>query len=174
MRFKYCKGSSERTAIRLGATHVHRSPLRKFAQTDQTYFQQRRTDLQQLGQDLQSVTSQAAQQDFTTLQSLAQSGPLSGDAFLASGHQQDFTAIGQALQSGNLSAAQQAYSQLESTFNHRVAPPTADSGGSSGSTSTSSSSTSAASPTGSEIVLNLGTLTPGEQIDINIANGANG
>jgi hypothetical protein len=152
-------------------------------QTDQSYFQQRRTDLQQLGQDLQSGNLSAAQQDFTTLQSLGQSGPLSGgNAFAVSARQQDFTAIGQALQSGNLSAAQQAYSQLESTFNHhvRVAPPVADGGGSTGSTSTTSTSPTSTSPTSggapasSEIIVNLGAITPGEQVNINIANGANG
>jgi hypothetical protein len=151
-------------------------------QTDQSYFQQRRTDLQQLGQDLQSGNLSAAQQDFTTLQSLAQSGPLSGgNAFAVSTRQQDFTAIGQALQSGNLSAAQQAYSQLESTFNHhvRVAPPVADGGGSTGAASTSSTSPTTTTPTSgapasSEIIVNLGTITPGEQININVANGSNG
>jgi hypothetical protein len=145
-------------------------------QTAQTYFQQRRTDLQQLGQDLQSGNLSAAQQDFTTLQSLAQSGHLSGgNAFAVSARQQDFTAIGQALQSGNLSSAQQAYSQLESTFNHRVAPPVADGGGSTGSSPTGSTSpTSGGAPASSEIIVNLGTLTPGEQVNINIANGASG
>jgi hypothetical protein len=162
-------------------------------QTDQTYFQQRRTDLQQLGKDLQSGNLSASQQDFTTLQSLGQSGPLSGgNAFAVSARQQDFTAIGQALQSGNLSSAQQAYSQLESTFNHhvRVAPPVADGGGSTGSTTptstsptstsptstspTSTSPTSSGAPASSEIIVNLGAITPGEQVNINIANGANG
>jgi hypothetical protein len=110
-----------------------------------------------------------------------------GNAFAVSARQQDFTAIGQALQSGNLSSAQQAYSQLESTFNHhvRVAPPVADGGGSTGSTTptstsptstspTSTSPTSSGAPASSEIIVNLGAITPGEQVNINIANGANG
>lgn len=141
------------------------------SQSSSSYFQQRRTDLQQLGQDLESGDLSAAQQDFSNLQSLAQSGPLNGDAFVASGRQQDFAAIGQALQSGDLASAQQAYAQLESTFKHgqRVAPPVADSGSPSG-----ASSSSSASPSGSEIVLNLGNMTPGEQINIDITNGANG
>src|SRR5271165_7163206 len=144
------------------------------SQATPSYFQQRRADLQQLGQDLESGNLSAAQQDFSNLQTLAQSGPFGGDAFKLSGRQQDFSALGQALQSGDLSSAQQAYSQLESTFDHRraIPPPTVDGGGLSSTGSPSSSVSS--SPTGSEIVLNLGTLTPGEQIDINISNGANG
>jgi len=83
----------------------------------QTYFQQRQSDLQQLGQDLTSGNLANAQQDYAALQSLGQSGPFtSGDVFASTGREQDFTAVGQALQSGNLSAAQQAFSQLESTF----------------------------------------------------------
>jgi|SRR5271165_565117 len=142
------------------------------SQASPSYFHQRRADLQQLGQDLRSGDLSAAQQDFSNLQTLAQSGPFGGDAFQLSGRQQDFSALGQALQSGDLASAQQAYSQLQSTFDHlkRIPPPTADGAGS----SSAGSSTSSTSPAGSEIVLNLGTLTPGEQISISIASGANG
>jgi hypothetical protein len=137
------------------------------SQVSPDYFQQRRADLQQLGKDLQSGNLSAAQQDFSAIQTLAQSGPFGGDSFKLSNRQQDFAAIGQALQAGDLAGAQAAYSQLQSTFNHkqRVPPPTADPIPASG---------SSAPQSGSEIVLNLGTLTPGEQININIANGANG
>jgi len=84
----------------------------------QTYFQQRNTDVSQLGQDLTSGNLANAQQDFATLTGLGQGGPFAnGDAFGAgSAREQDFTAIGQALQSGNLSAAQQAFSELQSSF----------------------------------------------------------
>ena len=77
----------------------------------QSYFQQRNTDVSQLGQDLTSGNLANAQQDFATLTGLGQGGPFAnGDAFGAgSAREQDFTAIGQALQSGNLSAAQQAF-----------------------------------------------------------------
>ena len=84
----------------------------------QSYFQQRNTDVSQLGQDLTSGNLANAQQDFATLTGLGQGGPFAnGDAFGAgSAREQDFTAIGQALQSGNLSAAQQAFADLQSTF----------------------------------------------------------
>src|ERR1700733_8493189 len=84
----------------------------------QTYFQQRNTDVSQLGQDLTSGNLANAQQDFATLTGLGQGGPFAnGDAFGAgSAREQDFTAIGQALQSGNLSAAQQAFAELQSSF----------------------------------------------------------
>lgn len=87
-----------------------------FSQASSGYFQQRRADMQQLSQDLQSGNLSAAQQDFANIQSLAQNGPFGGDAFKASDRQQDFAAIGQALQSGDISAAQQAFAQLQSTF----------------------------------------------------------
>src|SRR5271163_613446 len=84
----------------------------------QSYFQQRSSDVSQLGQDLSSGNLANAQQDFATLQSLGQGGPnANGDVFASKDQrEQDFNAIGQALQSGNLSAAQQAFAQLESTF----------------------------------------------------------
>jgi len=116
-----------------------------------TFYQQRRADLQQLGQSLQSGDVTGAKQEYAALQTLGQSGPFAnGDTFRLSQRQQDFNAIGQALQSGNTAAAEQAYTQLENTFHHQrqSAPP----------------------PTGTEIVLNLGTPTPGEQITINLGN----
>ncbi len=141
------------------------------------YFQKRRADMQQLGKDLKSGDLAAAQQDFNSIQTLAQGGPLSGgNAFKVSARQQDFTTLGQDLQSGDLAGAQQAYAQLQATFNHRshVATPTA----ADSSTPTSSGSpTAAASPTatgGSEIVLNLGNVTPGEQITIGLSGTASG
>jgi hypothetical protein len=84
----------------------------------QSYFQERSSDVSQLGQDLSSGNLANAQQDFATLQSLGQGGPnANGDVFAAKDQrEQDFNAIGQALQSGNLSAAQQAFAQLESTL----------------------------------------------------------
>jgi len=84
----------------------------------QTYFQQRTSDVTQLGQDLNAGNVAHAPQDFATLQSLGQGGPFaSGDPFApGNAREQDFAAIGQALQSGNLSAAQQAFAQLQNTF----------------------------------------------------------
>lgn len=92
------------------------------------YFQQRKVDLQQLGQDLQSGNVSAAQNDFNAIQTLGQSGPFGGDSFKVSQRQQDFAAVGQALQSGNTAGAQQALTALRQTFNPRNStppPPTA-------------------------------------------------
>jgi len=150
----------------------------------QAYFQQRGSDLQQLGKALQSGDLAGAQQEFSAIQNLGQSGPFaSGNAFRISQREQDFTAIGQALQAGDLAGAQQAFAQLKSTFQHQpsVDPPAVVvnlSGSSSGSSSSGTSGTSAASSTGSasgaEIVLNLGNVTPGEQITIGVSNTGNG
>jgi hypothetical protein len=169
----------------------------------QTYFQSRQSDLQQLGQSLQSGDLAGAQQEFTALQTLGQSGPFAnGNDFKSSQRQQDFNAVGQALQSGNLAGAQQAFAQLQSTFHSQQqqqsnetqpavvvnlsgllppSSPASTAAPSAAAPSTSSSSAvqpaaagSTASAGGSEIVLNLGTVTPGEQISIGISNGADG
>jgi hypothetical protein len=134
------------------------------------YFQQRRADLQQLSQDLESGNLSAAQSDFGSIQTLAQSGPFGGDAFKVSARQQDLTAIGQALQSGDVAGAQQAFAQLQSTFQPQAGQldPPSTAGG------PSSPAGSSSAPTGSEIVINLGALTPGEQVNINLTSGSNG
>jgi hypothetical protein len=107
----------------------------------QAYFQQRGSDVTQLGQDLTSGNLANARQDFATLQSLGQGGPFAnGDVFAPRNQrEQDFAAIGQALQGGNLSAAQQAFAQLESTFHGKG-------GGSDSISSVISGATSAPTP----------------------------
>src|SRR5258708_33858022 len=82
------------------------------------YLHQRRADLRQLSQDLQSGNLAAAQQDFNSIQTLAQGGPFasSGNAFSLSSRQQDFAAIGTALQAGAVTGAQQALTQCQSPF----------------------------------------------------------
>jgi hypothetical protein len=161
----------------------------------QTFFQQRGSDLQQLGQSLKSGDLAGAQKEYAALQALGQNGPFaSGDAFKGSQRQQDLAAIGQALQSGNLAGAQQAFSQLQSTFHRQsnnngnnnnnstpaiiVTLSESAAGASNGtSESTAAGSTAAgsgASTSGTEIILNLGTVTPGEQITIGLSNAGNG
>ena len=86
----------------------------------QAYFQQRGSDVQQLGNDLLSGSIANAQQDFNALLTLGQSGPSAkGDVFESKVREQDFNAIGQALNSGDLAGAQQAFAQLQSTFHHK-------------------------------------------------------
>jgi len=149
----------------------------------QAYFQQRGSDLQQLGQALQSGDLAGAQQEYGAIQSLGQNGPFAnGDAFKVSQRQQDFAAIGQALQSGDLAAAQKAFADLKSTFQHHhsTEPPSAavvNLSGASPASSTASqpaATSSTASGGGTEIVLNLGNVTPGEQITIGVSNSGNG
>lgn len=151
----------------------------------QSFYQQRRSDLQQLGNDLKSGDLTDAQQEYQALQTLGQSGPFAnGDTFALSGREQDFQNIGSALQSGDITAAEQALQQLGQSFKHpgSAAASTASSAASDASTSgasaASDTSTSAAAPTssagGPEIVLNLANMPAGEQITIGLSSGANG
>jgi hypothetical protein len=133
------------------------------------YFHQRRADLQQLSKDLQAGNLTAAQQDYQAIQTLAQGGGFSGNAFKVGPRQQDFAAIGQALQNGDLAGAQQALSHLQSTFDYRhysAPPPAAPPAPSTSPASTGSS--------GAEIVLNLGNAPAGEQITIGLSGSAHG
>ena len=85
----------------------------------ESYFRQHSSDVQQQGKDLQAGDLSAGQQDYTTIQTLGQSGPsVKGVPFQNAAHEQEFTTIGQGLPSGNISTAQQAYKQLQSTFHH--------------------------------------------------------
>jgi hypothetical protein len=157
----------------------------------QTYFQARNSDLQQLGQALQSGDLAGAQQEFSAIQNLGQNGPFAnGNAFKVSQREQDFAAIGQALQAGDLAGAQQAFAQLESTFHHQrrvdpqqaivvnlsvasTAAPAPAPAPAPSSTAPSQPSSTGSAP-GTEIVLNLGNVTPGEQITIGVSNASNG
>ena len=148
-------------------------------QVSPDYFHQRRADLQQLSKDLQAGDLTAAQQDFNAIQTLAQNGPFSGgDAFKVNARQQDFAAVGQALQSGDIAGAQQAFAQLQATFNHRrhlVPPPPAPAPVNAGTAASSSATGTSAAPTGgAEIVLNLGSVPAGEQITIGLNGSASG
>jgi hypothetical protein len=83
----------------------------------QAYRQQRQTDLNQLGQDLQAGNLTAAAQDFTTLTALGENGPnANGQPYQRTDRAQDFQAIGQALQAGDLAGAQSAFASLAGTF----------------------------------------------------------
>jgi hypothetical protein len=161
----------------------------------QTYFQARNSDLKQLGQALQSGDLAGAQQEFSAIQNLGQGGPFAnGNEFRSNQRQEDFNAIGQALQAGDLAGAQQAFAQLTSTtlqhHHSSEAPPSvvvnlslASTAASAPTAAPAPSSTSAPQPAapsstgsapGTEIILNLGNVTPGEQINIGISNGSNG
>ena len=88
-----------------GITSSMFSPLQQFQQ-----------DFQQLGADLQSGNTTAAQSDFVTLQNDLQqisSTSASTSASQSSPLAQAFSQLGQDLQSGNLSAAQKDYATIQ-------------------------------------------------------------
>lgn len=79
----------------------------------QNFYQARQTDVAQLGSDIKSGNLSAAQQDFTTLAALGESGPFSNsEPFSNSTRAQDFNTIGEALQAGDLGRAQTAFAAL--------------------------------------------------------------
>jgi hypothetical protein len=132
----------------------------------QAYRQERQSDLNQLGQDLQAGNLTAAQQDFTVLTNLGAGGPnKNGQPFQNADREQDFQTIGQALQSGNLSLAQSAYASLAGSFgkqdqqaqaavsayNSNAAEIVINLGGAS-----STGASSGAATTTPEVVINLG------------------
>jgi hypothetical protein len=161
----------------------------------QGFYLQRKTDLQQLGQALQSGDLAGAQQDFNALQTLGQSGPFaSAEPFRNTQREQDFAAVGQALQSGDLAGAQTAFAALESTFHSAGAPTNtsssngpavivnlgildpgaAPSGATTNGGSPSGSGSSTSGTSGPEVVINLG-ANPGvpEQLTIDVNNTGN-
>jgi hypothetical protein len=154
-----------------------------YQQTEQ-YFQTRQSDLQQLGQALQSGDLAGAQTAYNNIVQLGQSGPFaSGDPFSRPQREQDFTAIGQAVQSGDLAGAQAAFSTLQSTFQKGAGTQNSSSFGSTSSSgpeiilnlsnnssTRSTPSSASASSSEPEIVLNLGNScgTNAEQITINL------
>jgi len=135
----------------------------------QSYFETRNSDVQQLGQALQSGNLEQAQIAYNNITAVGQGGPFAnGNAFRVPQRQQDFDAIGQALQSGNLAGAQSAFAALKSTFQQG---PVLDPPAPAAPTSSSGSS-------GPEIVLNLsngsGGTAAAEQITINIGQTSGG
>jgi hypothetical protein len=116
----------------------------------QSYFQNRNSDVQQLGQALSSGNLSDAQTAFNNITTLAGGGPFAqGNAFYSQTRDQDFAAIGQALQSGNLADAQQAFAALKATGRNGAPYPTSTTG------SGASTGPVTASGTGPEIVVNL-------------------
>ena len=83
----------------------------------QDFYQQRKADLQQLGEALRSGNADAAQHAYDALVALGQNGPLrNGQTFHRADRAQDFAAIGQALASGDLAGARSSFFALASTL----------------------------------------------------------
>jgi hypothetical protein len=81
----------------------------------QSFYQNRHADLSQLGSALQSGDLNGAQQAYSELAALGQSGPFANsEPFSKSSRAQAFETIGQDLQSGNLAGAQAAFATLTS------------------------------------------------------------
>lgn len=91
----------------------------------QTYFKERRPEIQQLGEDLKSGNVAAAQQDYNNLVALGNNVLHKDNPFLRADRGLDFNAIGGALQNGDLAGAQQAFAALQSTFGQKLTPDAA-------------------------------------------------
>ena len=79
----------------------------------QSFHQNRQSDLQQLGSALKSGDLNGAQQAYTTLAALGESGPFANsEPFSQSSRAQAFNAVGEALQAGDLARAQTAFAAL--------------------------------------------------------------
>jgi outer membrane protein assembly factor BamD (BamD/ComL family) len=91
-----------------------------------TQLQQFQQDFQQLGQDLQSGNTSAAQSDFVTLQNdLQQTSSTSASTSTSTSQSssplaQAFNQLAQDLQSGNLSGAQKDYATIQQDFQSQV------------------------------------------------------
>jgi hypothetical protein len=80
----------------------------------QSFYQNRQSDLKQLGGALQSGDLNGAQQAFNALAALGQDGPFANsEPFSKSNRAQAFEAVGQALQAGDLAGAQAAFATLK-------------------------------------------------------------
>ncbi len=116
----------------------------------QVFYQNRTSDLQQLGSALKNGDLAGAEQAFNTLAQLGEGGPFSNaDPFANSGKAKIFTDLGQALQAGNLTQAQADFVELTSKQSN--------SGGTASSSSTPStivalSTLPQGSPTGPPVV----------------------
>jgi hypothetical protein len=130
-KLRQTQGNGNNNAQHFPAFIVNISATQKSAATDaaatdrifqqrEDFRQQRKIEIQQLGQALQSGDGDAAQQAYDALVALGQNGPLqNGQTFHRADRAQDFAAIGQALQSGDLAGAKQAFTDLANTFGHR-------------------------------------------------------
>jgi hypothetical protein len=134
-KLRQTQGNGNNNAQHFPAFIVNISATQNSAATDaaatdrifqqrEDFRQQRKTEIQQLGQAPQSGDADAAQQAYGVLVALGQNGPLrNGQTFERADRTQDFAAIGRALQSGDLASAKQAFTDLANTFGHRKQQP---------------------------------------------------
>jgi hypothetical protein len=90
----------------------------------QSFYQNRQSDIKQLGSALQSGDLSSAQTAFNAIAALGQSGPFANsEPFAKSTRDQAFNTIGQDLQAGNLAGAQAAFATLIAKGNVQLTPP---------------------------------------------------
>jgi hypothetical protein len=82
------------------------------------YISERRPEVQQLKDALNSGNLAAAEQAYNNLVALGKNVLHKDNPFVRSDRALDFNAIGGALDNGDIAAARQAFSALESTFKH--------------------------------------------------------
>ncbi len=90
----------------------------------QKYLSERRPEVQQLKDALQSGDISAAQQDYKKLIALGNDVLGKDNPFVRSDRALDFDAVGGALQNGDLTGAQRAFATLENTFHQKLPPET--------------------------------------------------
>jgi len=132
----------------------------------QQYIDERRPEVQQLKDALQSGDLAAAQQDYNNLVALGNNVLHKDNPFLRSDRALDFNAIGGALQNGDLAGAQQAFAALQSTFGKKL-PPAANTSSPPSATTVDLSNTSNAA----EIALSLSAAngaTAGSESEVNV------
>jgi hypothetical protein len=92
------------------------SPISSNPTSWQQYLTQRRLDVRQLNEALQSGDLSGAKAAYNNLVSLGKTDINQNNPFTLTNRAADFSAIGGALQSGDLSGAQQALAALDNTF----------------------------------------------------------
>jgi len=92
----------------------------------QSFYQNRQTDLKQLGSALQSGDLNGAQQAYTALALLGEAGPFANsEPFAKSSRAQAFDALGEALQAGDLTRAQSSFAALTAGQSNLAGSPQA-------------------------------------------------
>ena len=108
--------------VDINSTQSQQAPLLR-----ESFFRERKNDLNQLSEALQSGDAKAIRQAYHALVALGHNGPFrDGKTFQRADRAEEFAAIGQAIQSGDLAGAQRALTALQSTFRRQgpLGPPT--------------------------------------------------
>jgi hypothetical protein len=132
----------------------------------QKYLSERRPEVRQLKEALESGDLSAAQQAYNNLLALGKQVLHKDNPFLRRDRALDFNAIGGALQSGDLDGARQAFAALHDTYRHKQPPVATSSTPATAAVVTLSSSSNA----GPELGLSLGKANEGTVVSENGVN----